>query len=56
MTQDLSPRLRRDIAKNFDRAESKATVAASFEDERRMIFRIVLTIAAVCLVAMLSGS
>ena len=57
MTRDLTPQLRRDIAMNFDHTDAAlVAVATPVEDERRLIVRIVLAIAAVCLFAVLSAS
>ena len=56
MTRDLTPQLRRDIAMNFDKPETTEAIAKPQDDERRLVVRVVLAIAAVCLFAVLSGS
>ena len=56
MTRDLTPQLRRDIAMNFDHTEIVTAVVTPMQDERRLVFKIVVVIAAVCLVAILSAT
>ena len=56
MTRDLTPQLRRDIAMNFDHTEAAPLTSTPLDDERRLIVRIVLAIAAVCTFAVISVS
>ena len=56
MTRDLTPQLRRDIAMNFDDIKIPSSAVAPIDDERRLIVRIVLAIAAVCVFAVLFAS